>query len=80
VAHGSVERVVANFVARYGRDRLQELLNALTAGESGQHIADQFGVSRERVRQWKNTFGTEVVFYRVHHEVIAAVEELPRST
>ena len=47
----SRERVARNFIKSYGRSRFRRLLEALAAGESGQKIADEFGVSRERVRQ-----------------------------
>ena len=57
----SRERVARNFIKTYGRTRFHRLLSALAAGESGQAIADEFNVSRERVRQWKNTFGEVVV-------------------
>ena len=65
------EKVARNFVERYGRERMIELLEALGKGESGQRIAELFAVSRERVRQWKNTFGTVVTVYQVHPEVRA---------
>ena len=47
-------RVFLNFVKTYGRVRFHRLLTLLAQGISGQ-IADEFNVSRERVRQWKNT-------------------------
>jgi hypothetical protein len=47
------------------------LLTAFENQESGQVIADQLGVSRERVRQWRNTFGQTVSVYRVHADVEA---------
>jgi hypothetical protein len=63
-------RVAQNFVDRYGADRFRELLDALASGASGQAIAESFDVSRERVRQWKNTFGTVVTLYQVHPDVL----------
>jgi DNA-directed RNA polymerase sigma subunit (sigma70/sigma32) len=48
---------------------------ALADGESGQVIADEFDVSRERVRQWKNTFGQVVTLYQVHPEVQRVLDE-----
>lgn len=60
------ERVAQNFVNRYGLDGLNSLLRALEAGDSGQVIAERFEVSRERVRQWKNAFGTVITMYQVH--------------
>ena len=68
------ERVARNFVNRYGQQRFRELLEALANGESGQSIAEAYQVSRERVRQWKNTFGTVVTLYQVHPEVLAVLD------
>ena len=65
----SRERVARNFIKTYGRARFRRLLEALARAESGQVVADEFGVSRERVRQWKNTFGTVITMYQVHPEV-----------
>ncbi|MBK7756544.1 MAG: hypothetical protein IPO67_15565 [Deltaproteobacteria bacterium] len=64
-----------NFIRSYGRSRFRRLLEALAANESGQIIADEFGVSRERVRQWKNTFGTVITLYQVHPEVERILRE-----
>jgi DNA-directed RNA polymerase sigma subunit (sigma70/sigma32) len=71
----SRERVARNFVRRYGADRFARLLQALSLGESGQAIADEFKVSRERVRQWKNTFGQVLTLYQVHSEVQQVLDE-----
>jgi hypothetical protein len=71
----SRERVARNFVKRYGAERFRELLAMLANGESGQVIATTFDVSRERVRQWKNTFGTVVTLYQVHPEVEAVLRD-----
>ena len=69
------QRVARNFIRTYGRTRFRRLLEALAAGESGQVIADEFGVSRERVRQWKNTFGEVITYYRVFPEVDRILKE-----
>lgn len=65
----SRERVARNFIKTYGRAKFRRLLEALARAESGQAVADEFGVSRERVRQWKNTFGTVITMYQVHPEI-----------
>ena len=36
---------------------------------SGETIADEYGVSRERVRQWKNAFGIVVQQYDVDPDI-----------
>ena len=69
------EQVARNFVRRYGRDRLRRLIDLLSIGESGQTIADEFEVSRERVRQWKNAFGAVLTLYQVHPEVQDVLDE-----
>ena len=64
------EKMTRNFVERYGLERLDRLLDALSAGESGETIAREFDVSRERVRQWKIAFGQVVMIYQVHPDVL----------
>jgi lauroyl/myristoyl acyltransferase len=76
----SRERVARNFLDRFGADGLRALLDALAQGESGQVIADRFHVSRERVRQWKNAFGSEVVIYQVHPRVATLLREASDAT
>ena len=71
----SRERVARNFIKAYGRMRFRHLLESLARSESGQVIADEFGVSRERVRQWKNTFGEVITHYRVYPEVDRILHE-----
>ena len=71
----SRERVARNFIKTYGRARFRRLLEALAHAESGQTVADEFGVSRERVRQWKNTFGTVITKYQIHPEVERLLNE-----
>ena len=69
------QRVARNYIRTYGRQRFRRLLEALAGAESGQVIADEFGVSRERVRQWKNTFGEVITYYRVFPEVDRILKE-----
>ena len=64
-----------NFIKRYGRLQFRRLLEALANGESGQAIANDFDVSRERVRQWKNTFGEVITYYRVYPEIDQILHE-----
>ena len=71
----SRERVARNFIKSYGRTRFRRLLEALARSESGQTLADEFSVSRERIRQWKNTFGTVITVYQVHPEVERLLRE-----
>ena len=63
------KRIARNFIRSYGKKRFKRLLDALSSGESGQVIANEFHVSRERVRQWKNIFGQIVSYYRVYPDI-----------
>ena len=69
MSDSSRARIARNFIDRYGEEGLRELLSALSEGLSGQVLASRFDVSRERVRQWKNSFGREVRLYQVHPDV-----------
>lgn len=63
------QTTINNFINKYGKQRFKWFLNAIANGVSGQVIADEFGVSRERVRQWKDTFGDTVTVYELKPEV-----------
>lgn len=75
MAFPSRERVARNFIKRYGMARFQETLTAFGELRSGQKIANQLGVSRERVRQWRNAFGQVTTFYRLYPETKRILEE-----
>lgn len=68
-----------NFIRRYSAKKLSELIAAIQASKSGQEIADSLGVSRERVRQWRHTFGVSVTSYLVHPEVQVALRSRQSS-
>jgi ribosomal protein S24E len=55
--------VAQNFVNQYGKGKLKKFIRMLDKGQSGEEIAQEYGVSRERVRQWKNAFGLVVTRY-----------------
>ena len=59
------ERVVRNIVERHGRAGLRRLVEGFRVNESGQVLGDDLGVTRERVRQWKEILGREVRTYLV---------------
>ena len=68
-----------NFIKNYGVDKLEWLLEQFNLGTSGQVIADELDVSRERVRQWKNAFGGLVSFYKVHPNVLEHIKEAKKN-
>ena len=66
-------RIARNFVRTYGRAQFVRMIDMLERQESGQAVADMLGVSRERVRQWRDTFGDTITLYRVRPEVRAVL-------
>lgn len=65
----SQERVARNFIRARGRANFRLLLSMLEEQKSGQEIGQVIGVTRERVRRWKDTFGSTICTYSVHPEV-----------
>ena len=61
--------VAKNFINQYGKAKFKRFIKLLKEGASGEQIADEYGVSRERVRQWKNAFGNVVQTYDVNPEI-----------
>jgi len=61
--------VAKNFIKQYGKARFKRFLKLLNEGVSGEKIAEEYGVSRERVRQWKNAFGETVQSYDLNPEI-----------
>ena len=66
--------VIRNIIKKYGMAKAKSLISALEHLDSGEEIALDYGVSRERVRQWKNVLGTTVQLYQVHPEVLAVLD------
>jgi len=62
-------RVARNFIKNYGKVKYRRLIQGFVNNESGQVLADEFNVSRERIRQWKNTFGEVITIYRLHSDL-----------
>jgi hypothetical protein len=74
----SKQRIVRNFVQTYGFDRFVQFVQEVSQGRSGQDIANELNVSRERVRQWKSTFGTIHIEYRLDPAVVDEAKETKR--
>lgn len=62
-------KLARNFVKARGVAQLRYLIDAFERNESGQVIAEHLGVTRERVRQWRDAFGMTVSFYQPGAEV-----------
>jgi hypothetical protein len=56
-------------IAEHGRAAFQRLIQMFCDNVSGAKIGQEFGVSRQRVSQWRAALGTEQVTYLVRHEI-----------
>ena len=68
--------MIRGLIESFGVKKFQRLLQLFSEGASGESIADEFGVSRERVRHWKSMFGQVVSLYVVHPEVSETLNEI----
>ena len=56
------EKMVDNFIENYGEDAFREFIEGLMNDESGGAWARKLGVSRERIRQWRDVFVKRIVY------------------
>lgn len=68
-------RVANNIIDHYGKEKFLFLINQFSSGASGPSIATEFGVTRQRVNQWKRKLGVEHVTYVLTPEVEALLRE-----
>lgn len=65
-----IARTVAqNFIKTYGLKQFVRLVEMFRANEPGPKIAHTFGVSRQRVHQWKSQLGVETTTFTLDPEV-----------
>lgn len=69
------ERVSRNFIKKRGQESYHRLLHLLRSQAEGPAMAAEFGVTRQRVHQWKNALGVTITFYRVHPEIQRIADE-----
>jgi hypothetical protein len=70
------DRVRRNFLRTYGRYAMAWLVGQFEADANMAQIAREFAaynqgepVSRERVRQWRATFGRRITIYQTHESI-----------
>jgi len=67
------EKAARNFTKTRGKAAFRLFMQMLCDQKTGADIGKQFGVSRERVRQWKDIFGTTVTLYQPHADVLRVI-------
>jgi transposase len=56
-------RMVKNFTAKYKKEGLERICELFYKGVSNQKIAEEFGVTRQRVHQWQKAFTTQHITF-----------------
>jgi hypothetical protein len=68
--------VAANIIRKYGRVEFQTLIQLFRDNVPTRQIMAGFGVTRQRVAQWREALGTQVVSFEPDPKI---VELLPRT-
>ncbi len=63
------ETATRNFIDKYGVEALETMLRGLKEGRTLQSLADEIGVSKERVRQWRELMGESTRTYVVYPDL-----------
>lgn len=69
-------RVARNLIKKYGPDKFLQLVSMLEDNKSGPEIAEAFGVTRQRVSQWRSSLGVTVTIFNVSEDVERVVRAL----
>lgn len=75
----STTKVARNFIRSRGRTAFRVMIALFQEGASGQHIGNKLGVSRERVRQWRDLFGQTVTLYEPYPETLFHLKNKPND-
>ena len=67
--------LLRNFTKSYGKEKLAKLVSDFSIGTSGELIAQELGVTRARISQWRQAFGYTLRTYQVHEDIQAIADE-----
>ena len=73
---GRPARLARTLIKNYGLDRFMRILELLGKGISGELIAQEFEVTRQRVHQWRQLLGKTTKLYAVDAGVLDLVKTL----
>lgn len=61
--------VAQNFIKKFGKPKFLRFIAMLQNNESGEKIAYEFEVSRQRVHQWKIQLGQEKIMFNLRPSI-----------
>jgi len=71
----STAKMAKNIIKKHGAAKFARLIELFRQGKSGTDVAEEFGVTRQRVSQWKSKLGEQHVSFIPHPEVSAILED-----
>lgn len=74
------EKVARNIIKTYGEEKFRYLINQFSLNTPGPEIATEFGVTRQRVNQWKRKLGVEHVTYALAEGAEIVLSEINQAT
>lgn len=75
-SYSKSEKVARNIASKHGAEKLRFLMDGFCKGESGQVLADSLGVTRERVRQWRDILTSTKVTVEIAPDVQSILNDL----
>lgn len=73
-------QVAENIIQTHGSAEFRRLIRMFRDGEKGPKIAAVFGVTRQRVHQWKQQLGELKCVYTPHRDIADLIDEEFAST
>ena len=68
-------KMLNNFVDNYGVETLKWMIGEFQEGTTLQQIAQELGVTRQRVMQWRDAFGRRITHFKVHPRIEEIAKE-----
>jgi len=69
-----------HIIVMYSKDGLRRMLRNFRAGRSNASMARWFGVSPQRIGQWRTVLGETRVAYRIHEKILRIAGETVGET
>lgn len=69
------EKLARYLIKRFGKDGLQRLIEGFERRDKCAELVQTYGVTRQRIHQWKNTLGVPIRSYVLHPEVQALLPQ-----
>lgn len=76
----TVQKVGQNIIDKYGAARFARLIELFQADADLGTVAEEFGVSKQRVHQWRKTLGDREILYNPKLETQELLNQVQYQT